>query len=55
MSKLSALRSLMLEHGVKAYLVPHNDPHLSEYISDRDERVKFISGFSGSNGTCLIT
>lgn len=38
-----------------AYLVPHNDAHMSEYISDADERIKFISGFSGSAGVCLIT
>jgi Xaa-Pro aminopeptidase len=54
-SKLAALRALMTQHGIQAYLVPHNDPHLSEYIAERDERVKFISGFSGSNGLCLVT
>jgi Xaa-Pro aminopeptidase len=28
---------------------------MSEYIADRDERIKYISGFSGSAGVCLIT
>ena len=42
-------------YTVLAYLVPHNDAHMSEYISDADGRVEFISGFSGSNGICLIT
>lgn len=36
-------------------MVPHNDAHMSEYISDADGRVEFISGFSGSAGLCLIT
>ena len=64
--KLVKIRQLMTEHGIAgklhifrdciinkiiiAYLVPHNDPHMSEYVSDRDERIKFISGFSGSAG-----
>jgi len=45
----------MKEHNIQAYVIPHNDAHLSEYISARDERIKFISGFSGSNGICLVT
>ena len=53
--KLVKIRQLMTEYGLAAYLVPHNDPHMSEYVSDRDERIKFISGFSGSSGICLIT
>ncbi|CAI2362934.1 unnamed protein product [Moneuplotes crassus] len=53
--KLIQIRKLMAENGVNAYLVPHNDSHMSEYIAERDERIKFISGFSGSAGLCLIT
>lgn len=45
----------MIDNNVQAYVIPHNDAHLSEYIAARDERVKFISGFSGSNGICLVT
>jgi len=31
------------------------DSHMSEYLAPCDERIKYISGFSGSNGTCLTT
>lgn len=33
----------------------HGDAHNSEYIAPCDERIAFISGFTGSNGVCVIT
>lgn len=45
----------MTEKSLDAYLVFHNDAHSSEYIASCDERVAFISGFTGSNGLCVIT
>ena len=53
--KLLNLRKRMKEYNVSAYIVPHNDAHHSEYIMESDERIKYISGFSGSAGTCVIT
>uniref|UniRef100_A0A0K0DYT7 Xaa-Pro aminopeptidase 1 n=1 Tax=Strongyloides stercoralis TaxID=6248 RepID=A0A0K0DYT7_STRER len=59
--KLQLLRNLMkngsLTNGkiVNAYLLPRTDPHESEYISNHYQRVKFISGFSGSNAMVLVT
>ena len=53
--KLVKIREHMTEHGLSAYVVFHNDAHQSEYLADCDERIKFISGFSGSNGICVIT
>jgi Xaa-Pro aminopeptidase len=45
----------MTQHKVDCYVVPHGDSHNSEYLAPCDERIKFISGFSGSNGICVIT
>lgn len=45
----------MKEVGVDAYVVFHADAHNSEYIAPCDERIAFISGFTGSNGVCVIT
>ncbi len=45
----------MKEREYDIYLIPHSDQHGSEYLSDSDERIKFISGFSGSNGIGLVT
>ena len=53
--KIKALRKLMKDHGVEAYLVPSSDPHQSEYVPEFWQRRKFISGFTGSAGEVVIT
>ncbi len=53
--KIAALRQLMKEEGIDACIVPTGDPHMSEYISDHYEIRTFISGFTGSAGTAVIT
>lgn len=53
--RLSDLRKLMADHSLGAYVVPHQDPHNSEYLAASDERVAFLSGFDGSAGTCVVT
>ncbi|KAE7999887.1 hypothetical protein FH972_004276 [Carpinus fangiana] len=54
---LDALRSLMASHSPKldALVVPSEDYHQSEYVSARDKRRQFVSGFTGSAGLALIT
>ncbi|XP_047317598.1 aminopeptidase P1 [Impatiens glandulifera] len=54
---LAALRSLMSSYrpSLDALIVPSEDYHQSEYVSDRDKRRQFISGFSGSYGLAVIT
>ncbi|KAK4639458.1 hypothetical protein QC761_708470 [Podospora bellae-mahoneyi] len=54
-SRLAALRSLMKERNLHVYVVPSEDSHASEYIADCDARRTFISGFSGSAGTAIVT
>ena len=53
--KLNKMRTLMKERGYDAYIIPHGDQHDNEYIAESDERIKFISNFSGSNGLGLVT
>lgn len=53
--QLSKVRELMSLRGWSIYLLPRTDEHQSEYIGPSDERVKFISGFSGSNAFAVIT
>ena len=45
----------MTKHKIKAYFVPRSNPHMSENLTPADERLNFISGFSGSAGHALIT
>lgn len=53
--KISALRELMNEHGFSAYIIPSSDAHLSEYVAEHWQARKWISGFTGSAGTVVIT
>lgn len=54
---LDGLRLLMASHSppLDALVVPSEDNHQSEYVSDRDKRREFVSGFTGSAGLALIT
>ena len=45
----------MKSKNLDAYVLYHFDAHQSEYLAPADERVAFISGFTGSNGLCLVT
>lgn len=53
--RITALRKLMCERGIAAYIVPSDDFHQSEYVSDYFKTREYISGFTGSAGTVLIT
>jgi len=53
--KIAALRLAMKTQQLDAYLVPSGDPHQSEYVSDHWKSRQWISGFSGSAGTAVIT
>lgn len=52
--RLRQLRQLLASNNYDAYLVTPNDEHGSEYVTDFDRRLRFISGFAGSNGYALI-
>lgn len=54
-SRLKALRKLMKEKGVDAYIVNTADPHQSEYIADYYKSRVWISGFTGSAGMAVVT
>lgn len=53
--KLSALRIKMEENNLDAYVVFSSDPHGSEYVSEHWRCRSWISGFTGSAGTVVIT
>ena len=52
---LEALRAEMRRVGVDAVIIPGTDPHQSEYICDHWKFRDYITGFTGSNGTAVIT
>uniref|UniRef100_A0A8C8AT07 Xaa-Pro aminopeptidase 2 n=1 Tax=Otus sunia TaxID=257818 RepID=A0A8C8AT07_9STRI len=54
-AQLTALRDIMRAHSVDAYIVPSTDAHMSEYIAERDSRLGWLTGFTGSAGTGVVT
>lgn len=53
--RLKALRTEMSKRGISAYVVPTADFHESEYVGEHFKARKFITGFTGSAGTAVIT
>ena len=53
--RLKLFRTYMQNHGMEAFIVPSADPHGSEYTPAHWECRKWISGFTGSAGTAVIT
>jgi len=59
-NNLKRLRSLMRDKSlvpetIQAYIIPSGDAHQSEYIADCDQRRAFVSQFTGSAGTAVVT
>lgn len=53
--RLSRLRELMRREHLSAFIFPSTDPHNSEYVPQHWEGRKWISGFTGSAGTAVVT
>ena len=55
MQRLSKVRDIMKSEGVDIYVVVTGDYHISEYAGDYFKEREFITGFTGSAGTAVIT
>ncbi len=53
--RIAALRRLMAEKGLDAYVIPATDPHMSEYLPAHWLALRWASGFTGSAGTLVVT
>lgn len=53
--KTASLRELMKKNNIGAYIVSSSDPHLCEYVSERFRCREYMTGFTGSAGTAVIT
>jgi Xaa-Pro aminopeptidase len=54
-ARIEALRQAMARNGLAAIIVPSSDPHLSEYLPERWKGREWLSGFTGSVGTLIVT
>ncbi|MCD8092924.1 MAG: aminopeptidase P family protein [Bacteroides sp.] len=53
--RINALRTKFGQEGIAAFIVPSTDPHLSEYVAPHWQSREWISGFTGSAGTVVVT
>lgn len=53
--RLGALRMKMLSAGIAAVIVPQTDPHQGEYLADHWQVRRWLSGFTGSAGSLVVT
>ncbi|WP_299734540.1 aminopeptidase P family protein [uncultured Endozoicomonas sp.] len=53
--RLNDLRSMMAQQGIDAWIIPSSDAHNSEYVASHWEGRAWLSGFTGSAGTVVVT
>lgn len=53
--RLKRVRSLLADEGLQAILQPRGDEHQGEYVAPGSERLKWLTGFSGSAGLVAVT
>lgn len=53
--RINSLRNDMAGRGISATIIPQSDPHQSEYLSDHWQARRYLSGFSGSAGSLVVT
>ncbi|HHF3090973.1 TPA: aminopeptidase P family protein [Vibrio alginolyticus] len=54
-SRVNAIREWLAQHNIDALLVPHEDEYLGEYVPAHNERLHWLTGFTGSAGASVIT
>lgn len=53
--RIAALRAHIAQEQIQAFIIPSTDPHLSEYVAPHWQSREWISGFTGSAGTVVVT
>ncbi|MBA4789206.1 MAG: aminopeptidase P family protein [Rhizobiales bacterium] len=53
-ARLAALREALAARGVQGYVIPRADAHQNEYVPPCEERLAYLTGFTGSAGLCVV-
>jgi Xaa-Pro aminopeptidase len=53
-ARLTALRKALAAEGLAGFIIPRADAHQGEYVAARDERLQWLTGFTGSAGFCIV-
>ena len=54
MEKIKKLKQLIIKEQLDGYIIPKNNEFFNEYVSPLEDRLKYISNFSGTYGFALI-
>lgn len=54
-NRIAALQAHIAQEQIQAFIIPSTDPHLSEYVAPHWQSREWISGFTGSAGTVVVT
>lgn len=54
MDKIKKLKKILTKYNLDGYIIPKNDKFFGEYVSQGDDRLNYISSFSGSAGYAVI-
>ena len=52
--RLAALRAALAKAGLVGFVIPRADAHQGEYVAARDDRLQWLTGFTGSAGLCIV-
>ena len=52
--RLATLRAALVAEGLAGFIIPRADIHQGEYVAARDERLQWLTGFTGSAGFCIV-
>ncbi len=52
--RLAALRTALAKAGLDGFIVPRADAHQGEYVAPADQRLGWLTGFTGSAGFCIV-
>lgn len=52
--RLGQIRQALRDQGLNGFIVPRSDAHHGEYVAPHDERLQWLTGFTGSAGFCII-
>jgi Xaa-Pro aminopeptidase len=52
--RLALLRGVVMAQGLDGFIIPRSDAHQGEYVAARDERLQWLTGFTGSAGFCIM-
>ena len=53
-ARLAALRGALASEDLAGFIIPRADAHQGEYVAARDERLQWLTGFTGSAGFCVV-